>query len=110
MGHCDNGVFRPNRAGNIYGSYQELGEKGNITFLGQLIQLATIVDNLGGNAGLVHLDTLADVNGAFPRLGWSRCFAATIREDNSLKPWAHTTTLGEEDFPNCVLNNPLAPE
>lgn len=66
--------------------HQDLGETGKITFLGQLIQLATIYDNMGGNPGLVHPDTKIDVNRTFPRLGWSQCFAATIREENGLKP------------------------
>lgn len=90
--------------------HQDLGTTGKITLLGQLIQLATVYDNMGGNPGLVHSDTRVDVVRAFPRNGWSGCFAATIREENSLKPWAHTTALGEEDFPNGVLNNELMAE
>lgn len=90
--------------------HQDLGTTGKITFLGQLIQLATIYDNMGGNPEIVHADTRVDVNKAFPRDGWSRCFAATIREENGIKPWAHTTALGEEDFPNGVLNNKLMAE
>ncbi|KAJ4387077.1 hypothetical protein N0V93_007664 [Gnomoniopsis smithogilvyi] len=90
--------------------HQDLGKTGTITFLGQLIQLATIYDNMGGNPELVHPDTKVDVVKAFPRLRWSKCFASTIREENSLKPWAHTTALGEEDFPNGVLNNTLMAE
>lgn len=90
--------------------HQDLGTTGKITFLGQLIQLATIYDNMGGNPGLIHPDTKVDVVNAFPRDGWSRCFAATIREENNLKPWAHTTALGEDDFPNGVLNNKLMAE
>lgn len=66
--------------------HQDLGDTGKITFLGQLIQLATIYDNMGGNPGLVHSDTKIEVNEMFPRLGWSQCFAATIREENGLKP------------------------
>ena len=64
-------------------------------------------DNMGKNAELVHKETIEDVVRHFPRKGWSSCFAATIREENRLKPWAHTTALGEEDFPNRVLNNQL---
>ena len=90
--------------------HQDLGTTGTLTFLGQLIQLATIYDNMGGNPGLVHADTKVDVNRAFPRNGWSQCFAAAIREENGLKPWAHTTHLGEEDFPNGVSNNKLMAE
>ncbi|KAK0715264.1 hypothetical protein B0H67DRAFT_665302 [Lasiosphaeris hirsuta] len=90
--------------------HQDLGTVGNITFLGQLIQLATLYDNMGGHPEIVHAATRDDVNRAFPRGGWSRCFAATIREENGLKPWAHSTHLGEEAFPEGVLANHLMAE
>ncbi|ROW09778.1 hypothetical protein VMCG_02164 [Cytospora schulzeri] len=90
--------------------HQDLGTTGKITFLGQLIQLATIYDNIGGNPDLVSPETKADVVDAFPRNGWNQCFAATIREENGLKPWAHTTALGEEEFPDGVLHNELMAE
>lgn len=89
--------------------HQDLGSTGVITFLGQLIQLATVYDNMGNNPELVHPDTKVDVNKAFPRLDWSKCFSATIREEVGLKPWAHTTHL-EEDFPRGVENNKLMAE
>ncbi|KAJ0113804.1 hypothetical protein J7T55_010048 [Diaporthe amygdali] len=89
--------------------HQDLGSTGTITFLGQLIQLATVYDNMGDNPGLIHSDTKVDVNKAFPRLGWSKCFSATIREEVGLKPWAHTTHLGEA-FPRGVENNKLMSE
>lgn len=54
---------------------------------------------------MVHKGTIENVTKTFPRHGWSSCFAGTIRKENGLKPWAHTTALGEEDFPNGVLNN-----
>lgn len=87
--------------------HQDLGTVGTISFLGQVIQLATIYDNMGGNPGLIDEATRLDVNRAYPRKGWSGCFAKTIREENGLKPWAHTTHLGEEDFPEGVKNNSL---
>jgi cyanamide hydratase len=62
---------------------------------------------MGGHEALVHKDTIEEVVAAYPRNKWSACFAATIREENSLKPWAHTTSLGEEDFPAGVLGNSL---
>ena len=62
---------------------------------------------MGGHAELVHKETIEDVVKHFPRLKWSNCFSKTIREENGLKPWAHTTALGEEDFPNGVANNKL---
>jgi cyanamide hydratase len=87
--------------------HQDLGTVGKITFLGQLIQLATIYDNMGGRPELVDARTRDEVVARFPRLGWSRCFSDTIREENGLKPWAHTTHLGEEEFPNGVAGNKL---
>ncbi|KAK0629703.1 urea hydro-lyase cyanamide [Bombardia bombarda] len=90
--------------------HQDLGTTGTITFLGQLIQLATIYDNMGGHPDLVHADTRVDVNRAFPRNGWSKCFADTIKTENGLKPWAHTTHLGEAEFPAGVLGNELMAE
>ena len=64
-------------------------------------------DNTGANAHLVHKETIDDVCARYPRLQWSSCFAATIRKENGLKPWAHSTTLGEEAFPAKVLGNTL---
>ena len=87
--------------------HQDIGDTGKITTLGQIIQLATIFDNMGGHAELVHKETIEDVVKRFPREKWSSCFAATIRKENGLKPWAHTTALGEEDFPGGVENNAL---
>lgn len=66
-----------------------------------------MVDNTGTYADLVHEDTIKDVCAQFPRHHWSGCFAATIRRENGLKPWAHTTALGEEAFPAKVLGNTL---
>ncbi|KAI1267218.1 hypothetical protein F5Y18DRAFT_379423 [Xylariaceae sp. FL1019] len=87
--------------------HQDLGTVGKIALLGQVIQLATVYDNMGDNPGLIDEATRISVNKAYPRKGWSGCFSKTIREENSLKPWAHTTHLGEEDFPEGVKNNKL---
>ncbi|PWY69704.1 cyanamide hydratase [Aspergillus heteromorphus CBS 117.55] len=87
--------------------HQDLCEKGRITALGQLLQLATIFDNTGLYADLVHPSTIDDVSLHFPRLKWSHCFASTIHRELEIKPWAHTTALGIEDFPSKVLSNTL---
>jgi cyanamide hydratase len=87
--------------------HQDVGTTGSITFLGQLIQLATLYDNTGGNPEIVHADTRDDVNAAFPRGEWSRCFADVIKEEMGLKPWAHTSHLGEKEFEEAVLGNTL---
>ena len=73
----------------------------------QLIFLCLVAKNTGSYANLVHQDTIKDVSAHFPRDQWSQCFAATIHRENGLKPWAHTTTLGEEAFPAKVLGNKL---
>ena len=62
---------------------------------------------MGEHEALVHKETIEDVTKHFPRNKWSSCFAATIYRENGLKPWAHTTALGEEAFPEGVLNNQL---
>lgn len=90
--------------------HQDIGTAGTITLLGQLVQLATLHDNVGGNPDIVHADTREDVNRAFPRRQWSECFARVIGEEVGLKPWAHTTHLGKKDFANAVLENELMKE
>jgi cyanamide hydratase len=64
-------------------------------------------DNTGSYADLVHKDTIEAVSRQFPRLRWSNCFTDTIHKENALKPWAHTTALGEAEFPAKVLGNTL---
>ncbi|PNY27771.1 Cyanamide hydratase [Tolypocladium capitatum] len=79
--------------------HQDLGVDGTITLLGQVVQLATVFDNVGahptvdGYAEMLHEDTREDVIRAFPREGWLGCFAATVREEIRLKPWCHTTHI-----------------
>ncbi|KAK4153025.1 hypothetical protein C8A00DRAFT_44029 [Chaetomidium leptoderma] len=93
--------------------HQDLGTQGTIPFLGQIIQLATVYDNLGARPFLVHETTRADVNRVFPRGGWAGCFAKTIRDEVGAKPWAHSTHLGGpsgEAFVNAVEGNLLMAE
>ncbi|OJD18311.1 hypothetical protein AJ78_01688 [Emergomyces pasteurianus Ep9510] len=90
--------------------HQDLCEVGKITAVGQLVQLATIFDNTGSYEDLVHPSTIENVSAHFPRWQWANCFATTIRKENGLKPWAHTTALGEEEFPAKVLANKLMEE
>ena len=79
----------------------------NLRYVAEYLALTKATDNMGGHADLVHKATIEDVVKHYPRKGWSSCFSATIRKENSLKPWAHTTALGEDDFPNGVKNNEL---
>jgi cyanamide hydratase len=85
--------------------HADLGETGTVTRVTALIHLATIFDNMGSHKELVARETIDNVTKAFPRKKWSSCFAATMRQENATKPWAHTTSLGEQDFPVGVENN-----
>lgn len=91
--------------------HQDLGTDGNITFLGQVIQLATIFDNVSDHpslpdiADLIDEKTREDVIRAFPRTGWLGCFASTVQKETSLKPWCHTTHI--PDFGDKILGNKL---
>lgn len=91
--------------------HQDLGTEGTIPFLGQVIQLATIYDNVGDHprvprfGELLHRSTLEDVNAKFPREGWLGCFADTLKEEMRLKPWCHSTHI--PNFEEKILANEL---
>ncbi|KAK2606038.1 hypothetical protein QQS21_003556 [Conoideocrella luteorostrata] len=91
--------------------HQDLGTDGTITFLGQLLQLATIFDNVSDHPympdikDLIHVETREDVIKAFPRTGWLGCFAMTVQKETGLKPWSHTTHI--PDFAQKILDNKL---
>lgn len=85
--------------------HQDIGDVGTITTVGQLIQLATLFDNVGGNPTLITRETIESVVAAYPRNQWSSCFASTIQEELDLKPWAHTSAI--PNFAKIVQNNKL---
>lgn len=85
--------------------HQDLGEEGYITTLGLIIQIATILDNVGKNIELIHEETLAAANEKYPREGWKNCFALVIDRENAEKPWGHTSSLGVDAFRDSVLAN-----
>ncbi|KAG5717651.1 DNA damage-inducible protein 3 [Termitomyces sp. T112] len=66
---------------------------GNITMIGQILQLATILDNVGIRANLLHPALIRTTCAAYPRNGWSECFAQTIERELALKPWCHTSSF-----------------
>ncbi|KAH8598980.1 urea hydro-lyase cyanamide [Bisporella sp. PMI_857] len=90
--------------------HQDLGTTGTLSRVSALIQLATIFDNVGRNPELVARETIEGVVALFPRKHWSGCFAKTIRKELSLKPWAHTSHLGEPGFEERVEGNVLMSE
>ncbi|RLV95918.1 Cyanamide hydratase DDI3 [Spathaspora sp. JA1] len=85
--------------------HQDLGESGYITTLGLILQISTILDNVGLHLHLIHPDTLDAINRKFPRDGWLDCFSQAIDLENKLKPWGHTSALGVEQFRNDVQAN-----
>ena len=89
--------------------HQDIGDRGKISFLGQLLQLATVYDNATPNPELVHEVTKTSVASEWPRGAWCDCFADTIDLEVRLKPWAHSTKLGDE-FPAAVRANKVMRE
>jgi len=75
---------------------------GNITQIGQALQLATILDNVGIRANLIHPKLIETTVEAFPRHGWSEHFAGVIEKELALKPWCHTSTF---EIPNWTRGN-----
>jgi cyanamide hydratase len=80
-----------------------MGTDGTITFLGQLIQLATLYDNVGVYEGIDDFGSWIDdrtrdnINTAFPRGGWCHAFACIIRKEEANKPWCHSTHIPQFD-------------
>jgi cyanamide hydratase len=66
---------------------------GNITMIGQILQLATILDNVGIRANLIHSELIRSVVAAYPRREWSKCFVAVIEKELKLKPWCHSSSF-----------------
>lgn len=85
--------------------HQDIGDTGFITTLGMILQLSTLLDNVGANTQYVHPDTVDYINRKYSREGWGGCFASAIDRENSEKPWGHTSQLGIPDFRDGVAGN-----
>lgn len=85
--------------------HQDLGETGYITSLGLILQISTILDNVGLNTDYIHIKNVDKINQKYPREGWLNCFAQAIDNENKLKPWGHTSALGTDKFRDDVLSN-----
>ncbi|MCJ1312665.1 hypothetical protein MMC25_006341 [Agyrium rufum] len=87
--------------------HQDVDDIGNgeITFLGAVLQLATLYDNAGKNDELVADEARDLVVKEYPRLKWSGCFESVIREECGRKPWAHTTKIGRDNFVALIKGN-----
>jgi len=78
---------------------------GNITMVGQILQLATILDNVGLRANLIHPRLIETTTSAWPRKGWSEHFAGVIEKELRLKPWCHTSTFERAGWVEGVQSN-----
>lgn len=83
--------------------HQDIQDKGKVTLMTQLIQLATILDNVGGNAELVAQGTIEDVVSEWPRTGWSGCFRSVVEQEKAIKPWAMVSRI--EGFEDMIMDN-----
>ena len=83
--------------------HQDVQGKGKVTLVTQLIQLGTLLDNVGAQAKLVSQGTIAEVNRAFPRTGWTGCFKDTVKREKELKPYAMVSRI--EGFEEMILGN-----
>ncbi|CAG1975028.1 unnamed protein product [Fusarium graminearum] len=83
--------------------HQDIDVDSTIAFLGQLIQLATLYDNVGVYKGIkdfpnwIDDTTRGNINTAFPRHGWYSWFACTVRKEVGNKPWCHSTHIPQFD-------------
>ncbi|KAF8644021.1 hypothetical protein AX16_008737 [Volvariella volvacea WC 439] len=78
---------------------------GNITMIGQILQLATILDNVGIRANLLHPRLIETTCAAYPRKSWSEHFARIVEKELSLKPWCHTTTFEQPNWKEGIPSN-----
>ncbi|KAJ5658472.1 cyanamide hydratase [Penicillium longicatenatum] len=91
--------------------HEDMGVDGTITYIGQLIQLATTYDNTGVHSHvkdfgeLIHKTTRTQINETYPRIKWCAFFAGVIRKEETIKPWCHSTHL--VDFDNETEANAL---
>lgn len=83
--------------------HQDITDKGKVTMMTQLIQLATILDNVGGNAEMVNRATIQEVVKEWPRTGWSGCFSSTVKREKEIKPWAMVSRI--EGFEDMIMDN-----
>ncbi|SJL11033.1 related to Cyanamide hydratase [Armillaria ostoyae] len=78
---------------------------GNITMIGQVLQLSTILDNVGLRANLIHPKLIETTTATFPRKGWSEHFALVVEKELSLKPWCHTSSFEVPNWKEGIPSN-----
>lgn len=89
--------------------HQSISENGgNITMIGQMLQLAAGIDNVGRRASLLHPLLIEDSCKVYPRKSWSEHFTAILEKEMVLKPWCHTTAFERPNWregepSNCAM-------
>jgi cyanamide hydratase len=63
------------------------GELGHTSRIGQLLELATEMDNKGKHTHLVHPNVVKEIEKTFPRGGWKTCRAGILDTEVEAKPW-----------------------
>ncbi|OQO05112.1 hypothetical protein B0A48_08132 [Cryoendolithus antarcticus] len=88
--------------------HQDLGETGSMTELTAAVHFGTLLDNAGKFVELVDRVTVESVVKAWPREGWTGCFAHVLREEMGRKPWCNSTRI--EGFVELVQGNGVMAE
>lgn len=85
--------------------HQDVQDKGQVSLVTQLIQLGTLLDNIGAEvpSKWVTNGTIEGVNGMWPREGWSGCFKRTVEREKELKPYAMVSRI--EGFEGMIMAN-----
>ena len=68
------------------------GVPGTISRMAQLLQMAKEFDNFGWNSVYIHECVMELVLRQFPRMHWSRHFAAILEAEADAKPWCTLTS------------------
>ena len=90
--------------------HQDIGTEGNLTIVGAVLQIATVLDNTGKFLKLLDKGFVREVCSKWPRISkstgetWTGCFAGVVQREMDLKPWTHTTSLGS-GFVDAVKGN-----
>src|SRR2546423_5656391 len=85
--------------------HQDVQDKGQVSLVTQLIQLGTLLDNVGAEvpSRWVTRETIEGVNAMWPRTGWSACFRRTVEKEKQLKPFAMVSRI--EGFEGLIMAN-----
>jgi cyanamide hydratase len=90
--------------------HQDVQDKGQVSLVTQLIQLGTLLDNIGAEvpSKWVTRGTIEGVNAMWPRQGWSGCFRGTVEREKALKPYAMVSRI--EGFEGMIMANKVTAE